>query len=561
MRRSDAHGPHNAVLVVALLNGGRHAARHAHAIAAHDERLLDAVFVHERDAHGLGVLRAELENLTGFDAACNGKGLAALRAGVAFLYHAQVLPSIHRKVFTLLGARKVEAVDICAHEPALDAAQAFVGGDFYALGQADRAHGALHEARILHFSVGKRREFAEQVLDGHLVHLIVAGNEQHPQRAVGGFAGKRLHAGVFGGTQKCSKLLDGVHTRSLELRKRVGRVRHGMRRGLGGFGVGRITAGAACDFSLARVGKHHVFLRSVAADLARVGHDHAVIEAHAVEHVDIGLAHASVAGIQAGFIGVEAVGVLHNELAAAHERKTRAALVAELHLNLVEVLRQVFIAAKLVVHEIGHDFLVRGTKAELVVVAVGHAQKLGAVNVPAARTMPQLSGLHERHKNFLAAVGIHFLTHDGLDFANNAHAERQEGVQAGGFLANHARANEQLRRFDVGVRRVFLQRGSVDVAHAQNGLFANVCHGWFLFYVGSNAEIERVVRVSMERAPPSCSAESDAIEPAPQHRGRSSEKSMHRTLARRRAKPSFRALPSARLRYRPRALFARPRRV
>ena len=39
----------------------------------------------------------------------------------------------------------------------------------------------------------------------------------------------------------------------------------------------------------------------------------------------------------------------------------------------------------------------------------------------------------------------------------------------------------------------------------------------------------------MERAPPSCSAESDAIEPAPQHRGRSSEKSMHRTLARRRA--------------------------
>ena len=43
---------HNAVLVVALLNGGRHAARHAHAIAAHDEQLLDAVFV-ERNAAGL----------------------------------------------------------------------------------------------------------------------------------------------------------------------------------------------------------------------------------------------------------------------------------------------------------------------------------------------------------------------------------------------------------------------------------------------------------------------------------------------------------------------------
>lgn len=90
-----------------------------------------------------------------------------------------------------------------------------------------RAHGALHKARVLHFGVGKRRELTEQVLDGHLVHLVVARDKQYPQRVVGSFAGKRLHAGVFGGTQKCSKLLDGVHARSLELRKRVGRVGHG----------------------------------------------------------------------------------------------------------------------------------------------------------------------------------------------------------------------------------------------------------------------------------------------------------------------------------------------
>ena len=293
--------------------------------------------------------------------------------------------------------------------------------------------------------------------------------------------------------------------------------------------------------------------------MTRVGHDHAVIEAHAVEHVDVGLAHAGVACIQTGLVGVEAVGVLHDELAAAHEREARTTLVAEFHLDLVEVLRQVFIAAKLVIHEVGHDFLVRGAKAEFVVVAVGHAQKLGAVDVPAARTMPQLSGLHERHKNFLAAVGVHFLAHDRLDFADNAHAERQEGVQAGGFLANHTRTNEQLRRFDIGVGGVFLQRGSVDFAHAQNGLFANVCHGWFLFYVGSNAEIERVVTVSMER-------------PARLQRGKRCDragaatpramlrKATHRAPARA-IRPAFRALPSARLRYRPRALCARPRRV
>ena len=406
-----------------------------------------------------------------------------------------MLPGIHREIFALLGAREVEAVDVRAHEPALNAAQAFVGGDFHAFGQADRAHGTLHEARVLHFSVGKRRELAEQVLDGHFVHFVVAGDEQHPHSTVCGFAGKRFHARVFGGAQERGELLDGVHARGLELRERIGGVRHGVRRCLGRFGVGCITAGAARDFGFARVGEHHVFLGSVTADLTRVGHDHAVIEAHAVEHVDVGLAHAGIACVQARLVGIEAVGVLHDELAAAHEREARATLIAELHLDLVEVLRQVLIAAELVVHEVGHDFLVRGAKAEFVVVAVGHAQKLGAVDVPAARTMPQLSGLHERHKNFLATVGVHFLAHDRLDFADDAHAERQEGVQTGSFLANHARTNEQLRRFDIGVGGVFLQRGSVDVAHAQNGLFANVCHGWFLFYVGSNAEIERVVTV------------------------------------------------------------------
>ena len=67
--RSDAHRPHDAVLVVVLLDDGGERARDAHAVAAHDERLLGAVLVGEGRAHGLGVLRAELEDLRDLDAA------------------------------------------------------------------------------------------------------------------------------------------------------------------------------------------------------------------------------------------------------------------------------------------------------------------------------------------------------------------------------------------------------------------------------------------------------------------------------------------------------------
>ena len=102
------------------------------------------------------------------------------------------------------------------------------------------------QARVLHFGVGKRRELTEQVLDGHLVHLVVAGDEQHPQRAVGSFAGKRLHAGVFGGTQRmqqaprwCARPVSRASSSASAAYAMV------MRRGLGGLGVGRITAGAA----------------------------------------------------------------------------------------------------------------------------------------------------------------------------------------------------------------------------------------------------------------------------------------------------------------------------
>ena len=82
-------------------------------------------------------------------------------------------------------------------------------------------------------------------------------------------------------------------------------------------------------------------------------------EAETVEDAAVGVAHGLVALLGTLQIAVEAVGVLHGELTPAHQAKARAALVAELGLDLVEVLRQLLVTAKLLPGDVG-DHLFAG---------------------------------------------------------------------------------------------------------------------------------------------------------------------------------------------------------
>ena len=78
------------------------------------------------------------------------------------------------------------------------------------------------------------------------------------------------------------------------------------------------------------------------------------------------------------------VGILHQEFTRTHDAETRSYLVAELHLYLVVVDRQLFITAYFPARDIGNDFLVRGTQAEFALVAVVETQQLRTVLFPAA---------------------------------------------------------------------------------------------------------------------------------------------------------------------------------
>ena len=111
-------------------------------------------------------------------------------------------------------------------------------------------------------------------------------------------------------------------------------------------------------------------MRLGAADHAGSSLDGAKREATAREDARVGVVHVPVLARGVLPVDVERVGVLHEKLAPAHEAEARPHLVAELDLNLVEVLRQVTVRADLAAHEIRHHLLVGGAEAEVAVVAV-----------------------------------------------------------------------------------------------------------------------------------------------------------------------------------------------
>jgi hypothetical protein len=118
-----------------------------------------------------------------------------------------------------------------------------------------------------------------------------------------------------------------------------------------------VGAGTPRDRVFSRFGEHLEFVRRAAADLARVGGDRAELELHPAEdarhrrRTSPGTTRAS------RLVDVERVRVLHHELARAHHAEARAHFVAKLGLDVIEVERQLLVAAQLLARDVGDDFL------------------------------------------------------------------------------------------------------------------------------------------------------------------------------------------------------------
>ncbi len=166
------------------------------------------------------------------------------------------------------------------------------------------------------------------------------------------------------------------------------------------------------------------FLRDVAADAAAIGLRRPELQAHAGENAGVRIEHGAVPFSETRLIDVKGVGVLHDELARAHDAKARPDLVAELRLDLVEIHRKLLVAAQLAARDVGDDFLVRRPIDELAFVAVLEPEKLGTVLGPAVGFLPELCGLHGGHDQFQGAGAVHLFAHDALGLLQRAQPHR-----------------------------------------------------------------------------------------------------------------------------------------
>ncbi len=171
---------------------------------------------------------------------------------------------------------------------------------------------------------------------------------------------------------------------------------------------------------LARLREHLELRARLAADGARVGLDDAILQPEALEDAVVGVPHLAVALHRARLVEVEAVGVLHDELATAQQARAGARLVAELHLDLIEVDGQLAVALDVAPHHVGDDLLVRRPEVILAALPVLEAHQHVAVDVPAARLLEVLGRQERRHQHLLGARRVHLLADGALDVLEHA---------------------------------------------------------------------------------------------------------------------------------------------
>ena len=216
--------------------------------------------------------------------------------------------------------------------------------------------------------------------------------------------------------------------------------------------------GAVDDGVLAGGGNHLKFFAQITTNGAAVCGHRPVTQAEAVKDAAVGVGHHLVAGLGRGLVAVETVGVLHDEFAAAHQAKARAAFVAEFGLDLVQVLGQLFVAAKFLARDVGHDFLAGRLDHVVALVAVAYAQQLRPHLAEASGLLPQLGRLHHRHRQLNGTGTVHFFAHDGLHLANHAQTHGHVGEDADPELLDQAGAHHQLVADDFGIGGRIAQR-------------------------------------------------------------------------------------------------------
>ncbi len=295
--------------------------------------------------------------------------------------------------------------------------------------------------------------------------------EQHRHWAGFTFHYQRFNGAIGRDLEEGSHVLNAFHAGSRHLLHRCTRrrTRCGGRNGFRQLDVGGVIGvGAIGDEVFAGIGQYMKLVRGRAPDRTRVRRHGTEFETEPGENPAVSVIHGLVGGGEAVTSCVKGIGVLHQEFACAHHAEARADFVAEFHLDLVEVDRQLAIAFDLAARHIGDDFLVGGAKAEIALMAVTDFQHLRAEYRPAPGFLPQFRRLHRRHQEFDGASAVHFLAHHSFDPAQYFQAQWHPGVESGTQTFDESGAQHEFVADEFGLGRGFLGGGEKEPGDAHD---------------------------------------------------------------------------------------------
>ena len=316
----------------------------------------------------------------------------------------------------------------------------------------------------LQFFVCRRfnRIATDKILYGYVVYFMVAANHAEDRFSiyVEGYGFNRL---FYGNLQEVGQIFDGRAVRRFD-ELYVGCVFscHVQRIGDGLFNIGGILAlRAGDDFGFAGCGQGHEFMGVAAANLAAVCFYRLEIQAAARKYTVVSVIHNLIGLMEAFFVNIERIGILHDEFAAAHEAEAGTDFVAVFILHLPKDQGHLLIRTQFVAEKRRNQFFMSRPEAVAVVVAVLQLEHFRPVSAPPARFMPDFGRLHDGHHDFLGACSVHFFADDLFYLQRHAAAQGQEAVQAAAVFPQHARFQHILMAGNLSVCRNLPQRRTI----------------------------------------------------------------------------------------------------
>ena len=194
--------------------------------------------------------------------------------------------------------------------------------------------GQLHLIELLVTTQADQQGLAETILE--------AGQQQQHLHELAGLESMGDHQLLDRGLARGGQELTGPRGQ-----QPCGQVHRSGRQGNRPLLIGGIASvGTAQDQVLARFGGDHEFLTGGAANGTAVGFHGNRLQAAAAKNAPVGPVHRRIGLAQRAFVGVEGVGVLHDEFASPHQTETGPDLIAKLGLNLIKIHRQLTVGTQ-----------------------------------------------------------------------------------------------------------------------------------------------------------------------------------------------------------------------